>query len=283
MTKKSKKEISREVGLEVGSICGKYFLKLDHLHYGYWNGSIEIDITNLHTAQDKYAQLVISHIPDRVKTILDVGCGTGQIAKMLIDAGYRVDCVSPSDYMNKHIRELLGDKSHIFECPYEEIETTNRYDMVWFCESFQYIDPEKALSNTNRLLNNGGFLLICDIFRKDIMTKSIMGGGHDINKFYSLIEQSPFRLIENRDITEQTAPNMDLMNDILQNVVQPVVNAGVRLSESRYPIVVKFLKWKYRKKTDKLHKKYFSEGRSGEDFKKYKTYQLFLYQKEIRQ
>jgi len=283
MTKKSKKEISREVGLEVGSICGKYFLKLDHLHYGYWNGSVEVDITNLHTAQDKYAQFVISHIPDGVKTMLDVGCGTGQIAKMLIDLGYQVDCVSPSNYMNKHIHALLGDKSHIFECPYEEIETANRYDMVWFCESFQYIDLEKALSNTDKLLNKDGYLFICDIFRRDIESKSTMGGGHNISKFYNLIEQSPFRLIENQDITEQTAPNMDLMNDILQNVVQPVVNAGVRLSESRYPIVVKFLKWRYRKKTDKLHNKYFAGGRSGEDFKKYKTYQLFLYRKEIRQ
>lgn len=282
MTKKSKKEISREIGLEVGSLCGKYFLKLDHLHYGYWNGSLEVDITNLHTAQDKYTQFVMSHIPDGVKTILDVGCGTGQIAKMLIDSGYLVDCVSPSDYMNRHIRELLGNKSHIFKCPFEEIETTNRYDMVWFCESFQYIDLEKALSNTNRLLNPGGFLLICDIFRRDIDSKSIMGGGHNINKFHSLIEQFPFRLVENKDITEQTAPNMDLMNDILLNVVKPSIDAGMRLSESRYPFIVKLLKWKYRKKSEKLNQKYFSGGRSGEDFKKYKTYQLFLYQKEIR-
>jgi SAM-dependent methyltransferase len=282
MTKKSKKEVSREIGLEVGSLYGKYFLKLDHLHYGYWNGGIELDITNLHKAQDKYAQLVLSHIPDGVKTILDVGCGTGQISKMLIDAGYSVDCVSPSDYMNKHIRALLGDKSHIFECPYEEIETTNRYDMVWFCESFQYIDLEKALSNTSRLLNPGGYLFICDIFRRDIKTKSIMGGGHNINKFHQLIEQSPFRLIKNKDITEQTAPNMDLMNDVLLNVIKPSIDAGMRLSESRYPLIVKFLKWKYRKKSDKLNKKYFSGGRSGEDFIRCKTYQLFVYQKETR-
>ncbi|MBN2181955.1 MAG: class I SAM-dependent methyltransferase [Sedimentisphaerales bacterium] len=280
MTKKSKKEISREVGLEVGSICGKYFLKLDHLHYGYWNGGLDVDITNLHTAQDKYAEFAISHIPDGVKTILDVGCGTGQIAKMLIDAGYKVDCVSPSDYMNRHIRELLGDKSRIFECTYEEIETTNKYDMIWFCESFQYIDPEKALSNTIELLNDGGYLFICDIFRRDTKNKGLMGGGHDINKFHDLVEQTPFKLIENKDITEQTAPNMDLMNDILHNVVRPVVNAGMRLSESRYPMVVKFLKWKYRKKMDKLGNKYFSGGRSGEDFKKFKTYQLLLYQKQ---
>ncbi len=283
MTKQSKNEVSRDVGLEIGSICGKYFFKLDHLHYGYWNGSVEVDISNLHIAQDKYAQFVLSHIPEGVKTILDVGCGTGQIDKLLLDKGYQVDCVSPSPYMNKHIRELLGDKSHIFECFYEDVETANRYDMVMFCESFQYIDLEKALSNTYKLLNNGGFLFICDIFRRETQTKGIMGGGHKINKFHKLIEQHPFRLIENQDITDKTAPNMDLMNDILLNVVKPSIDAGIRFSKSRYPVVVKFLMWKYRKKMEKLDRKYFSGGRSGEDFKKYKTYQLLIYQKGSRQ
>ena len=69
MAQKSKKEVSREIGLEIGSICGKYFLKLDHLHYGYWTGDIEIDIANLRIAQGEYAKFVISHIPEGVKTI----------------------------------------------------------------------------------------------------------------------------------------------------------------------------------------------------------------------
>jgi len=30
---KKKTNLSREIGLEIGPISGKYFLKLDHLHY----------------------------------------------------------------------------------------------------------------------------------------------------------------------------------------------------------------------------------------------------------
>jgi len=279
MKKNTKRGISREVGLEIGSICGKYFLKLGHLHYGYWTSDMEIDIANLHLAQDKYAEFVISHIPDGVKTILDVGCGTGQIAKKLLDMGYEVDCVCPSPFLKKHAGELLGSSSHIFECFYENLQTTNRYDMVLFCESFQYIDMEQALSNTNRFLNKGGYLLICDVFKKDIKSEKIMGGGHKLTNFYDLIGESSFRLIENLDITEETAPNIDLLNDVLENVVLPVTNAGIRLFESRYPIALKFLRWRYRKKINKLHKKYLDGGRTGEYFKKYKSYQLFLYKK----
>ena len=112
--------------MEVGSICGEYFLKLDYLHYGYWTGGIEVDIANLRLAQEQYADFVSSHIPDGVKTIFDVGCGTGQIAKKLLDLGYRVDCVSPCPFLKKRASELLGNRSNIFECCYENLQTANR-------------------------------------------------------------------------------------------------------------------------------------------------------------
>jgi len=281
--KNAKTDVSRELGLEAGFIGGKYFLKLDHLHYGYWTSDIEVDIANLHLAQEEYAKFVISHIPDGVKTILDVGCGSGQIAKMLLDRGYDVDCVSPSPFLTKQVSKLLGDRSYIFECFYEDLQTANRYDMVMFCESFQYIDMEPALANTDKLLNSNGYLLICDIFRKEINDKTIMGGGHKITKFNELITKFPFRLIEDMDITEQTAPNMDLLNDVLQNVIRPLINAGAHLFESRHPTALKLLRFKYRKKINKLQKKYLVGGRAGEDFKKCKSYQLFLYKKDAQE
>lgn len=275
--------MSRNLGLEVGSICGRYFLKLKHLHYGYWNGNLEVDVANLHVAQDEYVKFIVSHIPDGVKSILDVGCGTGEVAETLLDLGYQVDCVSPCPFLKEQVGNLLGDRTHIFECFFEEMETGNRYDMVMFCESFQYIDLEQALSKTNEFLTSGGYLFICDIFGKDIKARGVMGGGHKLGKFNDCIVKFPFRLIENIDITEETAPNMDLYGDALQNVVRPVADVAVRFFESRYPIVTKFLKWKYRKKFEKAQKKYLEGGRSGEDFRKYKSYQLFVYQKEERE
>jgi len=278
--KKTKKTISRELGLEVGSICGRYFLKLKHLHYGYWTNGLEVDVSNLHLAQDEYVKFIVSHFPDGVKTILDVGCGTGELAETLLNKGYEVDCVSPCPFLKKQAGALLGDRTHIFECFYEEMQTGERYDMVMFCESFQYIDLEQALSKTNEFLTSGGYLFICDIFSKDIKARGVMGGGHKLSKFNDFIAKFPFRLVENVDITEETAPNMDLYGDVLKNVVQPVTDVGIRFFQSRYPIVTKFLKWKYRKKIEKAHKKYLEGGRTGEDFRKYKSYQLFVYQKE---
>jgi SAM-dependent methyltransferase len=279
VTKKSKKEISREIGLEVGSVCGRYFLKLDHLHFGYWTDGIEVDIANLHKAQDAYAEFILSNIPTGVKTILDVGCGTGQMSKILLDRGYQVDCVSPSSYLNSQVKALLGDKSQIFECFFQDLQTENRYDLVLFCESFQYIDLEPAFSNTVKFLKDNGHLLICDYFKKAVEGKSAMGGGHKLTKFYDIIQKFPLRLVRDLDITDKTAPNMDLVSDVLEKVVRPVVAAGVNLSISRHPTMVKILKWKFKKQIDKLRGKYFCGGRTGEDFKKFKSYRLFLYQK----
>lgn len=270
---------SRELGLEFAARSGKHFLKLEHLHYGYWSKGLDVDIANLHKAQQSYTHFLVSHIPDGVKTILDVGCGTGHIAKELIDIGHVVDCVSPSPFLSEQASSLLAETSQIFQCRYEELETSCRYDMVLFSESFQYVNLAQGLEQTVRFLNDGGYLLICDIFKTAAKGNCILGGGHELCKFHRQIEQHPFELVLDEDITEQTAPNIDILDDALKNVLAPLLNSGQSFLSGRYPLIVKFLRWKYRKKIDKMSAKYFSDGRSSEDFKRFKTYRLFLYRK----
>ena len=119
---------TREVGLEIGLILGNHFFKTEYLHFGFWKDNGENDILGLPQAQEEYADFIISHIPDSIKTILDVGCGSGKFALKLIQMGYEVDCVSPSPVLTQHARSLLEDRSQIFECIYEELNTEKRYD-----------------------------------------------------------------------------------------------------------------------------------------------------------
>jgi len=276
---KDKRRVSREIGVEIGAICSKYFLKSQHLHYGYWTSGLEVDIANLRIAQENYAKFLISHIPEGVSRILDVGCGSGQTAKILLDLGYQVDCVSPNPYLSKEARQLLGAKSHIFECFYEELETENRYDLIFFSESFQYIDPEEAIGKTFGLLNEGGYVLICDIFKKDTPGKSPLPGGHPLRKFYDIISEYSLEPVEDLDITEQTSPTLDVANDMLKEVIQPTVDLTQQLLNDRYPFMSKVLKFLYRKRISKISKKYFSGVKTGENFRKFKSYRLLLYRK----
>ena len=113
-----KKVDSKEVGLELGLVLGRYFLKTDDLHYGYWPEDLEVDVVNFPKAQKNYSDFIFSHIPKDIHRILDVGSGSGNFAKRLIENKYLVDCVSPSKYLTNQIREKLGDSANIFPCIY---------------------------------------------------------------------------------------------------------------------------------------------------------------------
>lgn len=282
---KTKKEVSREIGLEIGSICGNYFLKLDHLHYGYWEDDLKAEIANVPIAQEEYVNFLISHIPRDAKTILDVGCGMGRIAEKLISMGYKVDCVSPSHFLAGKVRELLGKSSNIYECTYEQLELQAEYlyDVILFSESFQYIDIEKALSKTVRFINPAGCMLICDFFQKDTSCKSTMSGGHKLKKFNSIISRYPLKLIKDVDITDKTAPSLDVLNDAFQKAIRPTVLLTQKLLENRYPFVSKLLKWVCRKKISKINKKYFNAEKTADSFKKFKSYRLMLYKKNLNE
>lgn len=280
--KKTKKGLSQEVGLEIGSICGRYFLKLDDLHYGYWTGDLAVEVANLHKAQDNYTGFLISHIPEEVETILDVGFGTGGVARKLLDRGYQVGGVSPSIFFAQRGRELLGEGVDIFECRYEEVETDNRYDLVLFSESFQYIHLETALEKTYQLLKDDGYMLICDIFGKDTSDKGVQRGGHRLSKFCELVTRYAFEPVEDIDITEQTAPTIDIFGEALKKVGEPVLRSGLRFLSGRHPLAFKFLTWKYRKQLEKMSDKYFNGQRTGANFKQFKSYRLMLYRKASR-
>ncbi len=274
---KDKKTLSREIGLEIATLCGKHFLKLEHLHYGYWTKDLKVELANLPAAQENYTKLLISNIPDGVQSILDVGCGMGHIAKRLTDAGYKVDGVSPSSFLAQQARTLLQGKSEIFECFYEQLQTEKRYDLVLFSESFQYIDPDDAIQKTLTLLNPNGRMLICDIFKFDTTEKSPIPGGHNLTKFFDTVSKFPISLIKDIDITEETAPTRDIEDRLCKEVGGPVANLVGQLLDSRYPLLSKILKWKYKKKLEKMRHKYLGSQRTGENFKKFKSYRLLLY------
>jgi hypothetical protein len=109
-----------------------------------------------------------------------------------------------------------------------------------------------------------------------------MGGGHKLPKFYGLVSASAFKLIEKVDITNETAPNMDLLKDVLEKVIAPSIDAGLRFVNSRFPIILKFIKWKYREKIQKFENKYLTGNITGENFKRDKRYLFLLYKKDIR-
>jgi SAM-dependent methyltransferase len=269
---------SRDLGLEFAAICGKHFLGLEHLHYGYWPEGLPVNINNLRTAQENYTNFLVSQIPSGIRTILDVGCGSGHTSKRLADMGYKVACVSPSPVLSAKVRELMGDTCNVFECKYEDLQTEDKFDLVLFSESFQYIKVRRSLDKTLQILNPGGYLLVCDVFRKDVeQDQKGVGGGHTLSNFYSQAAANSFEQVKDIDITNQTMPNMDLLDDTLKNVVRPILDSTINFLGGRHPLASKVIQWLYRKKINKAYQKYFNGNRASIDFVKLKCYRLLLY------
>jgi SAM-dependent methyltransferase len=284
---KKEKMQSRELGL----VLGQQLLGVDDLHYGLWDDDLELKITNLAQAQQRYTELLLSNFPDPKDNVrvVDIGCGTGHILSQLLGRGYHVDGVIPSKSLSKLVNQRLekhpGHDTQLFECKFEDFPASQfeqRYDVALFSESFQYIPMDASFSILQRILKPGGLLVICDFFKTEHHGDGqpgdrSFGGGHPMDEFYEKVKQTPFSLLRDEDITRRVSPNLALLNDLLQNTIKPV---GITLGQylhSNYPKLSWIATKLFRKKFNKLNYKYFSGHRSKEVFERYKTYHLLVY------
>ena len=79
----AKKIDSKAVGLDIGLLIGRFFMDTEDLHYGYWPNDKTATAQNFAEAQLRHSQLIIDNIPERVRSILDVGSGSGNLAKKI--------------------------------------------------------------------------------------------------------------------------------------------------------------------------------------------------------
>ncbi len=277
----SSKVDSREVGLVAGLNLFNFFIGTRDLHYGYWQDDLELCIQNLPEAQRRYSDFLIAHIPSGVERILDVGCGAGGLATELLARGYRVEGVSPSPLLSEAARRQAGADFRIHEGRFEDVvfADDDRFDLVMFSESFQYITLERVFGDAMRRLKPGGHILICDFFKTGAPGRSVIGGGHPLDKFDAALRESGLEVVEDIDITAQTAPNLDLVEQMGRELLQPTFRLIGYAFSSNHPWLARLLGWKYRKKLDKINYKYLSGERNAKSFALHKVYRLLLLRK----
>lgn len=274
----SAKVDSKEVGLVAGLNLFNFFLGTRDLHYGLWQDDLEVCIQNLPEAQKRYSDFLIGHIPDGVRRILDVGCGAGGLASELLRRGFEVEGVSPSPLLSEAAQEQAGAEFKIHQGRFEDVsfDQDDRFDLVMFSESFQYITLDTVLGDARQRLRPGGHVLICDFFKTGAPGKSVIGGGHAVKKFDLALQRSGLELVEDIDITRETAPNLDIVDQMGRELFYPTFKLIGYAFERNHPWLSRLFRWKYRRKIDKIQRKYLSGERNGENFARHKVYRLLL-------
>lgn len=271
---------SKEVGLVAGLNLFNFFLGTRDLHYGLWQDDMEVCIQNLPAAQQRYSDFLIKHIPAGVKRILDVGCGAGGLASELLARGFEVEGVSPSPLLSDAARQQAGEDFKVHQGRFEDLsfDADQKFDLIMFSESFQYIALDSVFENAQRRLNSGGYVLICDFFKTGAPGRSVIGGGHSLKKFNRALEHSGLQVLADEDITRETAPNLDIVDQMGRELFYPTFKLIGYAFDRNHPWLAKLLRWKYQKKIKKIDHKYLSGERNGDNFTLHKVYRLLLLQ-----
>ncbi len=102
--------MKRESFMEFDSLAlDLYFcseiLKLSSLHYGLWAdpGAEALTLENLRAAQRRYTEALYRLVPAGTKSVLDVGCGLGDVARGLAARGVRVTAISPDKNHGRYV------------------------------------------------------------------------------------------------------------------------------------------------------------------------------------
>jgi len=255
---------------ELGLALGQQLLGIQDLHYGLWDDELELNFTNLAVAQRRFANLIASELPDPAVNethILDVGCGTGYILSLLTQQEYQVDAVTPSHFLielvKQRLAELPDSTSKVFESKFEDFPEQiyqQYYDVILFNESLNHIPIPRAFTKVQKLLKPGGLTIICDTFLPD-STKANNDKNikHTLPDFYRYIDQSPFSLLRDEDITEYVAPTIELMDEFFKTKLKPASETLGQYLQSNNPVLSKIGAFLLKKKFSTFNEKYSTQ------------------------
>lgn len=120
------------------------------------------------------------------KRILDIGCGTGELILQIFnkDTSYQLTGLDLSSEMLKTAKNKLGINADFVSGDAENLPFEDKtFDIIICNDSFHhYPHPQIALIEMNRVLKDGGTLIIGDCYQKGIariVMNSLMRFSHE--------------------------------------------------------------------------------------------------------
>jgi MPBQ/MSBQ methyltransferase len=231
-------------------------LKLRSLHYGYFdaNAARPITLDALRAAQARYTERLLSYLPPGTQTILDVGAGIGDNARALAERGYRVTSISPDKNHQRYFEAMNHPNITFHRSKYEDLNLDQRFDLVFFSESLNYFSREAGLRQNQRYVRPGGAILLAAMFRNgdwreysaDFQLKDL--------PFVGQARDFGFELEAEEDITEATAPTMEMVHQWFTEYLYPFMHMGTLYLQSSAPWKSWLLRFLFRKQLGELQR-----------------------------
>ena len=99
---------SRHTGLDAYVLASKTFADSPWLHYGMWEPGERVVMPNVRRAQERYVEHLLALLPPAPASVLDIGGGTGELAKLMVKKGYQIELITPSPVQAEAARGKLA-------------------------------------------------------------------------------------------------------------------------------------------------------------------------------
>ncbi len=208
-------------------------LKSGYLHFGYWPVKTHKEpgvLEEFCSAQERFAEELMTCLPAGRHRILDVGAGMGRLSNELTKRGHCVTAITPSSVQAAHIVSHYPTVT-VKQGYFQDIGLTlepNGFDLIIFSESFRYMPLDRVIPLFDRLLSEQGRVFIGDWFTRRFGANR---PGHDHNEttFRETIMQHRWAIVSERDVTQNVLPTLILGREILCRLYLPL--AGLLLSK----------------------------------------------------
>jgi len=253
----------------------------EYIHLGYFDrpdrAGDEIAFEDIVRAQHNHAELLLSHLPDTRRPVLDSGCGMGGLLRELRREGYTAVGLTPDRAQIEYIREQAPDQD-LIHARMEDIDT-DRYEdhfgAVINLESFQFIRMEPAFDVMDRILAPNGRWIVSDAFRRG--DEDGDGSRHAAGAFRQRARDRNWELVEEEDITDHVLPTLRFGHTLAERLGISAYEYGRYKFENKLPFFYRVLK-----KFIRRGRKKFEQGLQNihpTRYRKRRTYRVFVLEK----
>jgi 2-polyprenyl-3-methyl-5-hydroxy-6-metoxy-1,4-benzoquinol methylase len=271
------KVITEFAGLDLELYLMTEILKMESLHYGYWQDNTNMTLQGVRHAQDQFTEMLLRAIPESVQTVLDVGCGIGDVSRALVGSGYNVTAVSPDKHHARYFQDTNGAITFI-SSKFEKLNLDKRFDLILMSESQNYFPTRIGFLQCAALLEPNGYLLVAGMFRKSREAKIKVT--NVLKDYIKSAREFGLQLVDELDITQEVLPTIEFINNSIENYVEPGIDMLRHFMTSTSSLKTRLFKLFLQKQINRSTQiyDYYKKKTNPEFFKENLVYTRLLFQ-----